>query len=288
MSQDTQTNLKSPPRRSVYDPLLGFSKETDIPGYDLWPDNAKLNDSVLKIMVLGGSTSTWPLGCWSKELGQKIVSMDTNVIIFNGGNEGYTSSHELLKLIRDIPAIKPDIIISLSGINDLGKLHCVHEHPLIHRYQAYIADFLVDNNDAFSQWNTGLPYTDSSSDIWLRNIRQMNAIAQEENIPLITCLQPTMVYGNYKPEESELSLIDPIAYRTLNTGKTYIQEVEFFYDNVRNEIKLNPKSYSHIIDLTHAFEGKSLLFNDYRHQNNKGDKILANRIFEHLKLRKLI
>ena len=283
MTSKPKTELKSPPRRSVYDPLLGFTKDTnDIPGYDLWPDNASLNKVDLKVMIIGGSTSTWPLGCWSKNLGRKIVENGINPIIFNGGIEGYTSGQELLKLIRDLPALKPDIIISLSGINDLGKIHCLHENPLIHRHQSYIAEFLTSNNDAYSRWSAGLTYNESSSNIWLRNIRQMKAIASEAGIPVLVCLQPTMVYGKYKADPSERHLYDPVAFRTLNTGLTYQEEVEQFYDNVKESIKEEPEKYQHVLDLSHSFRDMSFLYTDYRHQNTKGDEIIASCIYQRL------
>jgi hypothetical protein len=40
--------------------------------------------------------------------------------IFCGGTAAYTTSNDLLKLLRDVLEIKPDIVISYAGVNDLS------------------------------------------------------------------------------------------------------------------------------------------------------------------------
>ena len=273
--------LERHPGGSVYDPLLGFAKQTnDIPGYDIWPTDANFSGPNLKIMISGGSTSTWPLGVWSKLLGKKLTGTGYATIIFNGGVEGYSSSQELIKSMRDMPAIKPDYLISLSGINDLGKLHCLPNHPFVHRYQSHVSDYIVDANEAFSGWNCGLPYSESSSETWLRNVTNMYNLASALGIPFLACLQPTMVYGNYAPMEEELELLSPFAERVLDTGKSYTQEACEFYDNVRSKLNSYPETYHFILDLSHLFENKSALYRDYRHQNEKGDEIIASAIHD--------
>ena len=143
----------------VYDPILGYAKmDNDMAGYGLWPTNSRLTEKTLKVMVMGGSTSTWPLTTWSKLLCEKIKSRGRDCVIFNGAVEGYFSGQELLKVIRDAPAIKPDIVISLSGINDLGHLHNIHNLPMLHKYQAYVADVVTAGNSNSTHREPGVKF----------------------------------------------------------------------------------------------------------------------------------
>ena len=73
-----------------------------------------------RIVVLGGSTTDgelFPFKSWSHFLLEKIG--DKNVTIYNGGVVGYTSTHELIKLLRDVLFMEPDMIIVYDGFNDM-------------------------------------------------------------------------------------------------------------------------------------------------------------------------
>ena len=104
------------------DCLLGHSPYADerFPGYIVYGD-AKKDD--LKIMILGGSTSTdgfynsvgWPYFFWEKLQRQKKVT------VYNGAMMGHDVVQELLKLLRDIAYIRPDVVISMGGLNNVNK-----------------------------------------------------------------------------------------------------------------------------------------------------------------------
>jgi hypothetical protein len=80
------------------------------------------------ILTLGGSTTDGIRRghSWPEELSKLMTADGNSGTVVNGGTGGYSSNQELLKLIRDGLEFKPDIVISYSGINDMGKYNELH------------------------------------------------------------------------------------------------------------------------------------------------------------------
>ena len=267
-------------RYDAFDPHIGFTKtKTDLFGYDIYPPKASLKEpNLIKILVTGGSTSTWPGGEWSKLLGKKLIEKKINVVIFNAGMGGYSTSQELLKIVRDGEAIKPDWTISFSGINDMGHLHNLPNHPYVHRYQKQISKYL-NSTKAFKKYTFGIPQKIEPYQLWLRNMRKMKAICSIMDSKFIGILQPNILYGDYEiTEDEKKNLLTEKTYRDLDIGRTYIEELKFFYDNVRANLKEHKDEYDFLYDYSHIFAGKSNLYRDYRHQNDLGDDIIADKL----------
>lgn len=78
-------------------------------------------------------------------------------------------------------------------------------------------------------------------------------------------------------------LAAPEVKRSLNhVPRRYDEEVHYFYDNVQKAIAAEPEKYSHIIDISDVFEGESGVYRDYRHQNTRGNKLIAKRMFDEM------
>jgi len=279
MAFDKEANIELMNIRSCFDPILGYSKtDNDIPGYDIFPPSARMNEANIKILVTGGSTSTWPIGNWSRVFGELLINLGQKAIIFNGAAQGYTSGQELLKVIRDAPGLKPTHIISLSGVNDLAFMQNIPSHPLLNKYQNYVSQYLVENAGVVSKSSLGIPVTGRPYENWLRNVALIRSVAQEYGIECLCCLQPTSLYGNYVPSAEETAFIEPYANQPVY-NIPYEQEVTDFYDNVRNTLVTEEEKFSHVWDLSGLFAGKSNLYKDYRHQNAEGDSLIAQSIF---------
>ena len=112
----------------LYDPYMGAVSPVGqhkyvAGGYKIWPENrAAVQAADLRIMSMGNSTSLWPSAAWSLELGQMLTTPERKVAVYNGAGKGNTSSQELLRVMRDAPGIAPHVILSLSGICDIGYL----------------------------------------------------------------------------------------------------------------------------------------------------------------------
>lgn len=93
-------------------------------GYNVTPGfvtyDSGVSGDALKIVVLGGSTSDPALGySWPELLAGVLKERGAKATVLNGGVAGYSSNQELIKLTRDVLPLGPDIVISMSGVNDL-------------------------------------------------------------------------------------------------------------------------------------------------------------------------
>jgi len=123
----------------LYDPYLSaIGPKGDHPhfkgGYKVWPDGARVARADLRLMCIGNSTSLWPTAAWSLDLGKLLTRDDRIVAIYNGAGKGNTSSQEVVRVLRDAPGIQPHMIISLSGICDVGYLLNTKNYPFRHKY----------------------------------------------------------------------------------------------------------------------------------------------------------
>jgi hypothetical protein len=80
-------------------------------------------------------------GTWSEELTRMMENQKICGTVFCGGTGGYTTSSDLLKLLRDVLEIKPNIIISYGGYNDLIR------HRDFQIYTKWIFDHYKSNNN---------------------------------------------------------------------------------------------------------------------------------------------
>jgi hypothetical protein len=304
------------------DPLLGYaySSPSDLPLLD--DDSYKdglifLKNPVTekKIVILGGSTSDIAYeGNWIRPFNEEISAFDNKITLISGAFSGYSSSQELLKLLRDIVPLKPHLVISLSGVNDIGFIQCADpKYPLTHLYVSKIFQFLQKKygkpvnkeslwnkvaskgnlrpsamNSSFSIGKVVHGFSNNISDFkqWHRNIRLMKSICSEFNIKFISFLQPIFGFGKYtsSTEEDESFMLFLHKHRGIH-GKKYFETLQSFYENAVKIVSNNP---DYMVDLTNIFLDEKETFSDPRHLNQKGNNILCNKIFEYLIYRGLL
>ena len=140
---------------------IDYSSVGGIPGWMIHGDEGSAST---RIMILGGSTSTelyYPES-WVEKLYSLFVNDGIDVVIFNGANEGNGAPSELVRMARDIHAIRPDFVISMSGMNDQRSL-----------------DSKFEKN-----------HHDNPFEYWLRMERYMKHIAESEGAVFLGVLQP--------------------------------------------------------------------------------------------------
>jgi len=294
---------------TFYDPLLGYAHnpamirdEWFAPGFVLHGKKEVEQGKTVRIVALGGSTTDGNNAfnlSWSKVLLRLMEERGIEAQILNGGVAGYTSSQELLKLIRDVLPLEPDIIVSLDGVNDLGYVHAIPEHPMVHEYQQYVMEYLANGPEPYFLPNTihllnlsfkrvklfddnrrginyGTTVNITSAKEWERNVRMMHAVSEEYGIPFLVFLQPTLGVGKYNisKEEEEKML-------TNDEGKKisgYLKLVRDFYQEARESCKGMP----YCIDLVDVFHTQQNLYYDKRHPTIKGYEILSSAIYAEL------
>lgn len=276
---------------------LGLSEDGAIPGFVIF--GAPGNEDALRIVALGGST-TDPLdrGNWPRALQNILAQEGIDAIVYNGGVAGYSSNQELFKLIRDAISLKPDIVVSLNGINDLGFLHSLRDHPMVHPYQSRVLRSVVEKKPPLFLPNTmsvlyrwrersipensrveGIHYgpeiDTSPPEQWVRNVRMSHAVAAEFGIEYLCFLQPVLGIGRYNASPDDDVLLEDA--NEAQHGR-YIEQMAEFYDAAVEACDRLPFAYP----LLNAFDGKTNMYRDARHPNADGYGIIARAIYDEL------
>jgi len=244
-----------------WDPLLGSVRtgDSELPGYTVFRSGE--SDSALRILVLGGSTSDptlMNLKSWPEYLFDSLCSMGIETVIFNGAVGGYCSAQEMKKLLRDLPVLRPDLVISLSGVNDAVGIYTEPGHPLYQREDRPAAEWLVKTGKARNglQDNVPLKKVDlgpadgrSLFQVWLDNERCMHAICTEFGAEFHAFLQPV----------KEMNSVRSDLYRE---AKTYFAR--------------SHPDWLH--DLSRCFDDDKSVYADFCHFYEKGSRKLGRHM----------
>lgn len=162
----------------VLDINLGhsFLGKQGVYGFEVSGEN---NVHDLRIFILGGLTTDgalFPFKSWLQFLLDKIGGK--NVTIFNGGVVGYTSTQELIKLLRDVLFLKPDMVIVYDGFNDMTAPS--YQEPFAFKELQRAMEYVNQHKDKL--WldlfaEDAMPYAGMKPDadkydIWLSNIKK--------------------------------------------------------------------------------------------------------------------
>lgn len=224
-----------------------------------------------KIAVLGGSTTDgamYPFKSWAQllyeELGQKDIT------IYNGGVRGYTSGQELMKLIRDILPLNPNMVIVYDGINEI----CTNtKYPFSFEYSRKVFEYanahiennyVVDNTKKVCQ---GVECDVDCFDNWLANLQSMYALVNQRNIKFLGFCQPWLTSKKGKTE-SEKNILLSMPGLVLDTMLT---------KSFRNHMEHRNNIPKYIHDLSHIFDKKDV-YMDLCHVWEDGNKIIAKEI----------
>jgi len=282
----------------------------------------RFNNNLPSVLTLGGSTTsgfythfnngkTWPY------LYSNLVSDRYNVI--NGGVGAYGSLHESLKIFRDIKRFKNiKLVISLSGINDTPD----YSGPALERSTFYpfmteIQDQMNLNNTWIDQRyfttftrvlyqvmpNTfsGIYYylieSASKGDSinaysnrklhsmfkkvdnvtqWEININRSREMVRATGAEYLVFLQPTM---GLEGRQSVAPLSSPDWEMLDSMSEGYQNKINSLYD----ELKKVCDRYDFCIDISDYASPDGNLYHDKRHHNERGNKIIADVIFQYTK-----
>jgi hypothetical protein len=280
---DQEVSEVSSSKIGMFDPLLGqVNARGEHPhfrgGYKIWPDAARTARAKFRIMTIGNSTSLWPAYPWSLFLGKNLRAAGRSVAIFNGAGKGHSSSQELLRVVRDAPAIRPHLIVALSGICDVGYLVNAKNYPFLHKYSRDLME-LVKTTGYAAAVNSGYPDSASPAEIWCRNQRLARVLAAELGIEYLTILQPVMGYGRYERSPAEEEMFRQKAAVVLKSyDRPYGEAIREFYDEVLERIAAEPERYPHVVNLIDVFADARDVYKDHRHPTEEGCKVLAAAI----------
>jgi len=261
-------------QRMGLDINLGYTKfdESKYPGFCVFGENNKKD---LRIVTLGGSTTDatlYPFKSWSELLYNKMHKAGMNVTVFCGGVNGYQVSQELIKLIRDGIPLKPDIVISYSGLNNLDV---EEDYPFYQSYQSQLFECLMKRQpmNAFNGFkrenllSKGIKSEETLFAYWMRMQKYMKACCREENIKYLGILQPNMLNKKtYSLYEHEIS----VNFEWCQGINTIRHSHEFRKNICAKE--------SGLYDFSDLFDNERDVYIDGGHVWEHGNEMIADKI----------
>ncbi len=239
------------------------------------------------IVTLGGSTTyaKWLVyaKCWSELLYQKLYENGKkNVRILCGGAPAFDSTQELIKYLRDVVPMKPDMVLSYSGVNDVVDSHgdiniYGSGYPFAFpRLTRKLEEFKRDTQEETPLY-LGRKSEQSTEDVWILNKKIMHYAAEEAGIIFYAFLQPMIFYGNYIVDKEVEVILNE--YRKKEHYQYAFAHMGEFCKNIIE--KTNDIDY--IQDFTGIFDGCSKIFLDNCHVNQWGNQIIADKIYEFIR-----
>ena len=257
-------------RKAVWDVNLGHTyiehKYCNQTQLYIYGDN-KEND--YKVAVLGDSTSEGgrsSIWTWAEYLIKDHAPK--GVTVYNYATSAYSSGQQLIKLIRDVIPLRPNLIISYSGYNDIfqrGDYSSAFAFPyLCHIFSSAIRNGMT--REVVYGSEDGI----ESHERWLKNMQYMNAIAKVNDMTFCAFLQPCLICK------------DNLSYHE----KTIIQTLSSMYDKkeleeckqLRRKMKNIGDKYSFICDLSDIFDDIDV-YMDLLHVYDEGNRIIAHHIW---------
>ena len=280
------------------DPHLGYAPE---PAFQVF--GAGEGEGVLRIVVLGGSTTDpYNQGHWSGALSELLVNEGIPARIYNGGVGSYSTNQEVIKLIRDALALNPHVVISVDGVNDLGLVKSITPFtPMVNHPQQAIMEYVVGSasqslflpnlarllgsgEKILQPPHWGHPNEMKAEEVWEKHLRIMNAVSAEFGIRYMAVLQPIMGFGSYDPSPREEEMWEERKRRPRPDETPYHVVLTRYYEAAQVRCHQIP----YCADLTGIYAGKTDLYNDPRHPNPEGYRLLGEAIFKELRDRGLL
>jgi hypothetical protein len=224
--------------------------------------------------------------------------------IFCGGTSGYTTSNDLLKLLRDVLEIDPDIVVSYGGVNDFQmrrdfKMHNFYSHryakskyskpqpryvifPNLLRYLTRVKE---KEGLTPMELYDGIKSKLNETEYMIRNWRIMNEICKLHNIKFYAVVQPCV--GSTESTRNDEKLIET------TWRKDYLHNDELWracFDVVVNNynlIKDEIPKYNFMYDFSDIFDEQDLSViypydKDWHHVSQEGNRIVAENMFQML------
>ena len=284
-------------RNAVWDLNLGHTyidSESNPKGFVKYgSDNAKK-----RIVILGGSTSdsnyTW-FASWPEILASWLHEGGYDVQVLNGAMCGYNVQQEFLKLVRDVLPLKPDIVIDLSGTNNVGEARVSRENPFVPYYLLELSKQLAERNIQYSKQTEDMLALSDQSDVeevfygnaisdscavsYINTLRMMNAVCREFGIHFVSFFQPDIwtKYGVWDEWEKDIVFCSSVSDLSGDRTDFRLKRARDYRDEVRK------RKLGFQIDLTDLFRKESDVYMDTDHYTLKANEIIAKKVEEYLK-----
>ncbi len=280
------------------DPILGYATIKDNEQYPGFIEYRGMNGNMenpVVIVTSGSSTTTgyWIQNCWSRYLSEILSERGISHCIYAGGIEAYSTGQELLKLIRDVIPMNPDMVISLNGINELAwmkidgysfhnkfyKKLCKQTLREINNQEDCLGKGFHKNIISYGSKDNRTNY-----EIWHDNNLMMKAVCASKNIIYKSFLEPCILTKKWMGDEDRNCLAALEIFQKEGTGELVYSSNQANVLRGHVLFEQNAKRYNDdfIIDLTGVFDKEDACYIDVCHVLEKGSRILADEIFKNI------
>lgn len=246
-------------REQYYDPLVGYSKTYSYGkiGWKLYGDEGA---GRIRIMVLGNSTTSEEFHPenWVSKIYNKLAQKNIQTTIYNGAYPDDDIVSELFRLLRDGYVIKPHIVISMSGVNNIQRKKIpnqFNESRLIGWAEQLAPE---------EKYCGGIDYEESQYSFWSRNIGLLRAVSEFYEARFFGFLQPMNIMMNH------MSLHE----KSIHEAEINIAGAKEFAEGA-----CDTDGYINIMRL---FEHKNEMFIDTIHYTSKAHEIIAEKVCEEI------
>lgn len=241
------------------DPLVGWSGiyPKGKPGWKIYGKEEK----GIKILVLGGSTSSeeYHPENWVSKLYYKLKKRNIETTIYNGAHPGNDVVDEALRLLRDGYVLQPQIVISMSGINDAhykDSANQFNEERLIEWCKYFSKD---------EEYCSGVHSDESLYSFWSRNMKLLKLISNFYGAHFLGFLQPIM---------------EAVNHMSLRERSLYGDEM---CDNIYKDFIIQSVDDGNdYVNLLQLFEHQEEMSFDACHYTDKAHEIIADKVYETL------
>jgi len=251
-----------------------------------------------RILIIGGSTAeAWKSSILEKKLKD---NMNLDVEVINGSHGAYNSRQQLIVLSVWGGRIKPDIVVSLDGANDI--LHSLRSENeagtfyLNHTYKSYLTKpylgsfiFLIQNSQLINGLNRlSRRFVEFKAEdhyknieIYLESKKNISLISKSYDAYHISILQPYSGFKKNKTDREESFKI--YDFRDKIVKELFVfseQKLNYLFNNIENTYHFNSQN---------LFETKRGVFSDDFHfLDDYGYEVLSNEIYKIIKKNNLL
>ena len=241
-----------------------------------------MSDLSTKLLILSAPASTgdkendesWPYFLF--ELLEK--KYPGQVAVLNGGIAAYNMTQELLKFLRDVSPLKPDMCISFSGWCNISQNN---DYPFEGGWKRKLNNFImVQDNDnlVFRNMNQEMKYigeknTISRYQFFSNQAKQLHAAADAVGIDYRCFIQPNLYV------KSSMSLSEKQKMIYYNSVREKNNTEEFFGDS---QLQSDIEECRWLYNLVDIFDDMDDIYYDTHHPNEKGNRIIAKRIYDEI------
>ena len=243
-----------------------------------------------RIFITGGSTAYGTgapsddrtiAGYLEKILSQRLSPVTSlNYEVFTMANPGWASTHERIMIENVLSELEPDMIIAVSGVNDVqwGKFG-----RNVFWFRSYADEYflgLIKDVYAYAKQPKipEITHIDESpipprtvAERLLKNVKLSLFALSERNVDYVFARQPTRVLSE-----------------GLTTASTpppdYMRECYALYDTLLKTLHSKRFLYVDLSGVFDNFKGQTIYIDAY-HVGDKGNQIIAENIYQHIKER---